>query len=149
LCQREIEMEILIALFGGGLAGLIHVLSGPDHLAAIGPPAAGSKEAWKAGRVGLMWGVGHAFGGTVIGLLALKLRGLLSPQWISFWGERMVGVTLLAIGFFGLRRNRREKIHFHRHTALGVGTLHGLAGGSHFLSILPALLSPTPMASIL
>lgn len=33
--------------------------------------------------------------------------------------------------------------HAHTHTALGVGILHGLAGSSHFLGVLPALALPT------
>jgi ABC-type nickel/cobalt efflux system permease component RcnA len=33
--------------------------------------------------------------------------------------------------------------HVHTHAALGIGTLHGLAGSSHFLGVLPALALPT------
>jgi ABC-type nickel/cobalt efflux system permease component RcnA len=33
--------------------------------------------------------------------------------------------------------------HAHTHAALGVGVLHGLAGSSHFLGVLPALALPT------
>src|SRR3989442_15739149 len=33
--------------------------------------------------------------------------------------------------------------HAHTHAAFGIGTLHGLAGSSHFLGILPALALPS------
>ncbi len=35
------------------------------------------------------------------------------------------------------------KVHDHRHAAFGIGILHGLAGSSHFLAVLPALALPT------
>jgi cytochrome c biogenesis protein CcdA len=34
------------------------------------------------------------------------------------------------------------KAHAHLHAAFGIGTLHGLAGSSHFLGVLPALAFP-------
>ncbi len=33
--------------------------------------------------------------------------------------------------------------HLHTHAAMGVGILHGVAGSSHFLGVLPALAFPT------
>ncbi len=44
--------------FAGLVAGFVHVLSGPDHLAAIAPYAVdGKSRAW---RTGVRWGLGHA-----------------------------------------------------------------------------------------
>jgi len=34
------------------------------------------------------------------------------------------------------------------HAAFGIGTLHGLAGSSHFLGVLPALAFPTPLEAV-
>lgn len=90
--------------------------------------------------------------------------------WLSGWSERLVGVVLIGIGLWGLRRALSRRLHahvheheghahvhvhlhpgaeahdpaaaghhHHSHAALAVGTLHGLAGGSHFLGVLPAL----------
>lgn len=39
-------------------------------------------------------------------------------------------------------------VHSHGHGALGVGVLHGLAGTSHLLGVLPALLLPTRAAAV-
>jgi sulfite exporter TauE/SafE len=39
----------------------------------------------------------------------------------------------------------RENAHHHTHAAFGIGTLHGLAGSSHFLGVLPALAFPTKL----
>ena len=37
----------------------------------------------------------------------------------------------------------RNVSHVHVHAAMGIGVLHGVAGGSHFLGVLPALAFPT------
>src|SRR5205823_15044364 len=36
----------------------------------------------------------------------------------------------------------------HTHAALGIGVLHGLAGSSHFLAVLPSLALPTRSQAI-
>src|SRR5437588_349022 len=89
---------ILVALTGA-LAGLFHVLSGPDHLAAIAPLAAeDGRRGWFAGWT---WGLGHASGVVVVALLAILLRDLLPPiDVLSTWGERVVGVTVIAMTAF-------------------------------------------------
>ena len=162
----------MIALVTGFIAGLGHVFSGPDHLAAVAPLAVeGRRHAWKAG---LRWGLGHTSGVLVVGVLALLLRGILPVDLISSWSERFVGVVLIGIGVWGFRTAFKRRIHVHEHahsgrehvhvhvhgtqtahkpaepkphvhthTAFAVGTLHGLAGSSHFLGVLPALAFPT------
>ena len=160
----------MIAFLSGLIAGLVHVWSGPDHLAAIAPLAARRpKRAWIPG---VRWGFGHSAGVAVIGLLSLWLRDLLPVDLLSTWGERLVGVMLLGIGFWGLRKAFKNKIHTHEHehggdkhlhvhvhshghpeenlvahrhthAAFGIGILHGLAGSSHFLGVLPILAFPT------
>ncbi|WP_429819581.1 sulfite exporter TauE/SafE family protein [Ensifer sp. B1-9] len=141
-------------LLSGLLAGFIHVVSGPDHLAAIAPYAVDAKA--RAWRTGVRWGVGHSAGVAGVGLLALLLRDALSIDLVSAWGERCVGVMLCAIGIWGLRAAftdrsvLRDHCHRgqshgarHRHAAFAVGTIHGLAGSSHLLGVVPALALPT------
>ena len=36
----------------------------------------------------------------------------------------------------------------HSHAALGIGTLHGLAGGSHLIGVLPALALPSRIGAL-
>ena len=96
------------ALLAGLTAGLIHVLSGPDHLAAVAPLAGGRGRAWRAG---FLWGLGHSGGVLAVGLLALALRGALPIDALSSWSERIVGVTLVGIGLWGFTRVLRGPIH--------------------------------------
>ena len=138
---------MLAAALGGVTAGLIHVLSGPDHMAAVAPLAGARNRAWRAG---FLWGLGHSGGVLAVGLLALALRGALPLDALSSWSERIVGVTLIGIGLWGFTRVLRGPIHSHVHVraAAAVGVLHGVAGSSHFLGVLPALALPSAAASV-
>src|SRR5437762_425481 len=110
----------MFAIVTGLIAGIIHVGSGPDHLAAIAPLAARKpKQSWIPG---VRWGVGHSAGVAVIGLLSLWLRDLLPVNLLSAWGERLVGLMLLGIGAWGLRKALR--IHAHEHEHHGERHLH-------------------------
>src|SRR5437588_12119180 len=99
----------MISVAAGLIAGALHVLSGPDHLAAIAPLAVRRpKRAWAPG---VRWGLGHSAGVAVIGLLSLWLRDSLPVVLLSSWGERIAGVMLIGIGFWGLRK--ALKVHAH------------------------------------
>jgi hypothetical protein len=167
----------MIALVSGFAAGLVHVLSGPDHLAAVAPlTMARRKRAW---LTGLRWGLGHASGVVGVGLLALVFRELLPLPALTFWAERLVGVVLIGVGLWGLRialtahvhthehvhdgqihmhihvhglrtahEHGQDRPHRHGHAAFAIGVLHGLAGSSHFLGVLPALAMPTTLHAV-
>jgi threonine/homoserine/homoserine lactone efflux protein len=146
----------MILALAGLAAGFIHVLSGPDHLAAIAPYAVdGKRGAW---RTGVRWGLGHSAGVMVVGLLALMLRGVLHVEAVSAWGERCVGLVLIGLGIWSMRaalaaRSRSHDEHHHDEprvhgrAAFAVGTVHGLAGSSHVLGIVPALVLPSNAAA--
>jgi sulfite exporter TauE/SafE len=144
----------MLVILAAVLAGFIHVLSGPDHMAAIAPYATQAKT--RAWRIGVRWGFGHSSGVLGVGLLLLLLRDRLGIEALSSWGERGVGFMLILIGLWGLRKAcavRHGKAYdggpehtVHGRTALGVGAVHGLAGSSHLLGIVPALLLPSAAA---
>lgn len=102
---------MMFAVLAGLAAGLVHVLSGPDHLAAVAPLAVdGDRTHWKAG---FQWGVGHTAGVLTIGLLLLGFRELLPVDVLSAYSERLVGVALIAVGVWGIGRARRLQVHRH------------------------------------
>jgi hypothetical protein len=105
---------MLAVALAGVVAGSVHVLSGPDHLAAIAPLAVDSRSSrWKAG---FTWGLGHTGGVVTVGLAALLLREMLPIEALSSWSERLVGVALIAVGLWGVRRATRLEVHRHVHT---------------------------------
>ncbi len=164
----------MISVIAGAFsAGVIHVLSGPDHLAAVAPLSLDSRR--RAWTTGIRWGLGHSAGVLIVGLFSLALRGIFPLEALSSWAERLVGVVLLGIGIWGLGSALRHHVHVHEHShdgqthahihvhghggahshesapaqphththaAFAVGTLHGLAGSSHFLGVLPAMAFP-------
>ena len=138
----------MVAALAGFAAGLVHVLSGPDHLAAVAPFAAGQRNGhW---RTGLRWGLGHTAGVLLIGLLLIAFRGVLPVEALSAYSERIIGVVLLGVGAWAFMRARSPRLHQHVETgaSFGVGVLHGFAGSSHLFGVLPALALPTTEAAV-
>jgi hypothetical protein len=155
----------------GALAGFVHVLAGPDHLAAVAPLAVADRErGWLAGWT---WGLGHALGVVLVAVIAVLLRDLLPPiDVISAWSERLVGAALIGVGLWALGRSVRvgPRVHVHgpmahdhlhvqagprwlrrlghAHASFCLGVLHGVAGSSHFFGVLPALALPTRAAAL-
>ncbi|HXG88299.1 MAG TPA: hypothetical protein VNJ02_08195 [Vicinamibacterales bacterium] len=138
----------MFAVLAGVAAGLIHVFSGPDHLAAVAPLAADrDRPQWRAG---FQWGLGHTGGVIVIGLLLIGFRSLLPIEAISAYSERLVGVMLVGVGVWGFARARSSRPHRHASSgaSFAMGALHGLAGSSHLFGVLPALALPTQAAAL-
>jgi hypothetical protein len=160
----------MLTVLTGALAGLFHVLSGPDHLAAVAPLAVDERgRGWLAGWT---WGIGHAAGVVVVAMLAILLREVLpSVDIISAWSERIVGGALIGVGLWAFGRSARiaparhthgrvshDHLHVqagptwirrlgHAHASFCLGVLHGIAGSSHFFGVLPALALPSRAAA--
>jgi hypothetical protein len=111
---------LVVISAGGVAAGALHVLAGPDHLAAIAPLAAdGRRSPWRSGA---LWAAGHSGGVLAVGVFAMLLRDLLPIERLSSVSERLVGVALLGVGLWGLRRAFRMRVHAHPHEH--GGTVH-------------------------
>ncbi|MBA3686088.1 MAG: hypothetical protein H0W72_12745 [Planctomycetes bacterium] len=188
---------MLAALVGGCLAGALHVVSGPDHLAAIAPLAV--RRPGRAWSTGLRWGLGHGAGSATICATAWACGLFAQAEIASAWSERAVGLVLIGIGAWSLWRVRSDRrsghvhthgaiahahahqhraaalidlggiaragipapvdrtrlpltlfpasAHGHRHSPFAIGALHGLAGGSHLVVVVPALALPWPQAA--
>ena len=147
----------------GILAGLIHVLSGADHLIAMAPSAINTPKI--AFRNSFSWGLGHSSGVVLLTVLAIFIKDITPLNKFSNIAELLVGISLLFVGLFAIKNSFQLSIHshshkhengfYHRHyhfhfnehkntnkhshALTGLGLLHGIAGGSHFLAILPAL----------
>ena len=161
----------MLTVITGALAGFFHVLSGPDHLAAVAPIAVADRA--RGWLTGWTWGLGHASGVVAVAAIAVLLRDVLPPvELISTWSERLVGAALIVVGFWALRRSARvqpaahahgplshDHLHVqagprwlrrfgHAHASFCLGVLHGIAGSSHFFGVLPALALPTRAAAL-
>jgi len=141
-------MGILLAGLSGMIAGSAHVVSGPDHLAAVMPLAV--EQRWRAAITGAWWGVGHAVGVLILGVAGHALRGWLDIELLSAWSEVAVGGLLIGLGAWTIWRTYRPspegQAHSH-HSAFGIGFLHGTAGAGHLFGVLPTLGMTTAAAA--
>jgi len=138
---------VIAILFIGVVAGVSHVITGPDHVAALAPfSVEAQRRAW---TVGLRWGVGHAAGIVAVALVFVFAADWLDAELLADVGDYLVGGVLIAVGVWGLLHGRRAAAAFasesraHRHVhataALSIGTLHGLVGTGATLAVLPAV----------
>jgi hypothetical protein len=153
----------LLGLAAGGL----HVITGPDHLAAVSALAAGSpRRSW---ILGMRWGLGHSLGIVILGALALILQRSCGIDAAAGWSDRVVGAVMILLGLWALRRALAQRLHEHPHSHDGhthehphvhihlglhdradghthapyaVGVLHGFGGGAQLFGVLPALAFP-------
>jgi ABC-type nickel/cobalt efflux system permease component RcnA len=103
----------MIPALAGMFAGMMHVVSGPDHLVAVAPLAI--KKPALGLRVGTAWGLGHATGVIVLGLLGVAARSFIDMGRISVWSEVLVGFVLIGIGAWALWQSRKLVLHRHPH----------------------------------
>ena len=180
----------MLNFIAGIVASSLHVVTGPDHLAAVTPLAIENKK--RSWGVGLFWGLGHIVGMLLIGILFLLFKEFIPIEEISYYSEQIVGLILVGIGVWAIYKvfnssipkhkhphyhtdpEPHVHIHAHPHThehdhehgpehshthkrairqnniaALGVGTIHGFAGVSHLILLIPTLALPSMTDSIL
>ena len=144
----------------GAFAGFLHVLAGPDHLAAaLALRVRRSGTAWYYGGV---WAVGHAVGLSAIGWLYFLLNAADWMSGFSLLAERLVGLVLVVVGGGMLLHWRESDLHggtgesgrgtkgmgWMKSAPLGFGILHGGAGASHVIGLAPMAAFPTPTAML-
>ena len=150
----------------GLIAGIIHVISGADHLIAMAPSSITNPKL--ALKNGLSWGLGHSSGVIILSIVAIFFKDIAHITKFSNFAEFLVGISLLIIGIIAIKNSFKFNIHNHQHehnngithkhfhyhekrdmrhnrhthalTSLGI--LHGLAGGSHLIAVIPALALP-------
>ena len=109
-------METTFPLAAGLIASILHVIAGPDHLAAVAPFAIESKR--KAWKIGLFWGIGHLMGMIAIGLLFALFKEIIPVDAISQYSEQLVGIVLVGIGiwsFYRIFKKKKKHKHLHVH----------------------------------
>ena len=99
--------------------GVVHVLTGPDHLSALVTLSAVS-DFCTSFFLGVRWGLGHSTGLLLVGIIVIvhdyqkgasqdDSRVIEMPEGVSHFFEALVGFFMLFLGAFGLRRAFREK----------------------------------------
>ena len=119
-------MEVTLPITAGLITSMLHVVSGPDHLAAVTPFVIEAKK--KAWKIGLSWSFGHLLGMLVIGLLLTLFGDYIPVEAISSYSEQLVGLVLIGVGVAALYKIFRTK---ERHTHMHVHSEHSPIIHSH------------------
>ncbi|AWW28940.1 hypothetical protein DN752_01660 [Echinicola strongylocentroti] len=98
---------IISPLIAGTIASVLHVISGPDHLAAVTPLVVETKK--KKWKIGLFWGFGHLMGMLFIGVLFLLFKDVIPIEAISAYSEQLVAFVLIGVGLWALFRIFNKK----------------------------------------
>lgn len=109
----------MLTFLTGFIASIAHVVTGPDHLAAVTPLAIDSRR--KSWAIGFSWGLGHTMGMLLIGALFIVFKEFLPVSAISNYSETAIGLLLIGIGCWALVRmvrkhSHRNKPHMHFHS---------------------------------
>ena len=157
---------MLISILTGFAAGAVHVVSGADHMVAMAPSSICKPRV--ALIEGLSWGIGHSAGVVILSIIGILAKDLINIELMSSYAEFLVGISLLIVGFIAIRTSLKVNIHVHQHmhgeemphkhfhfhslgsklhrshthAATGLGVLHGFAGASHLVAVIPALALP-------
>ena len=110
-------MDFTLPLTAGLIASMLHVISGPDHLAAVTPFAIESKK--KAWKIGLSWSMGHLAGMIAIGMLITAFGEIIPVEEISNYSEQLVGLVLVGVGvvaIYKIFRTKKDHKHLHVHS---------------------------------
>ena len=99
----------MLTFLTGFIASFAHVVTGPDHLAAVTPLAIDSRR--KSWMIGLSWGIGHTVGMLLIGLLFILFKEFLPFEAISKHSDGVIGFLLIGIGSWAIFRTYRHHMH--------------------------------------
>ena len=89
----------------GLFLGVVHVLSGPDHVSAISTLAVGGS--WSAFWLGVRWGCGHSVGLVLMAACLMTLQ--MDLDSITPYCECMVGLCMTALGSLGVHQSMSER----------------------------------------
>lgn len=99
----------MLIFLTGFFASMAHVVTGPDHLAAVTPLAIDSRR--KSWVIGFSWGLGHTIGMLLIGLLFVLFKEILPVESISKHSETVIGFMLIGIGAYAIFRTYIKHSH--------------------------------------
>jgi hypothetical protein len=134
----------LLALGTALVLGFLHALE-VDHMVAVTAFVSRRPTVPAALAFSLRWGLGHSLAVFAAGAILLATGLSWSPS-LSGVLEAAVGVALVSVGIWSLRTARNLHPHHpvehraHRHGIASVGLLHGLAGTSAVVALIPVTL---------
>ncbi|CEG40371.1 hypothetical protein L915_02890 [Plasmopara halstedii] len=100
------EASIFQIFLAGMFFGLVHVMTGPDHLSALATLAAGSS--WRSFALGFRWGCGHSIGLILMALAFIALDGKFDFSALTVVLDVLVGVFMIILGVYGIHEGMKK-----------------------------------------
>lgn len=100
--------------------GVVHVLTGPDHLSALATLSANVGSCPQAFVLGARWGIGHSTGLLLVGIVLIVITRndkdddkIEMPDQATTFFESLVGAFMILLGAWGIRRAlvKRSKVY--------------------------------------
>ena len=113
--------SVATALTSGLAGGMLHVATGPDHLAALAPLAI--RDRGRAARAGAVWGAGHGTGVLLLGGVGVAFKEVIDIGFLTKWSEISIGLLLIVIGGWALAQGARDAARANRRRARSLGVL--------------------------
>ena len=139
-------MSGLLPLGTAFLLGFIHALE-IDHMMAVTAFVSRRPTLATAFGFGLRWGIGHSLAVFVAGAVLLATGIRWSPGMETIL-EGTVGIALVGVGIWSLRTARNlhrqdpSEHRAHGHAVASLGVMHGLAGTTAAVALVPVTLLP-------
>eukprot|EP00667_Euglena_gracilis_P012896 EG_transcript_13268 len=104
LCIEAAQSNVgLYFLMSSGLTmGLLHVVTGADHLAALASLSVG--QSWRSFSLGVRWGLGHSVGLLLCTVVFMYLGEATVCRFGEF-NDYVVGAVMILLGVFQCTRN--------------------------------------------
>ena len=145
-------MNDLLPLGTALLLGVIHALE-IDHMMAVTAFVSRRPTLATALGFGIRWGLGHSLAVFIAGAILLAIGRRWSPGMEAIL-EGAVGVALVGVGIWSLRTARNLHLHHpgehraHGHAVASLGMMHGLAGTTAVVTLLPVTLLQEPLIGL-
>ena len=97
----------------GLLLGVVHVLTGPDHLSALSTLAVG-RSFGSAFGLGVRWGCGHSFGLLIVAIIFFAIGGRINLDKISYYADMFVGFFMVILGIYYIYKAIKSRNNYLR-----------------------------------
>ncbi|KAF1315053.1 hypothetical protein FI667_g16258, partial [Globisporangium splendens] len=133
----------------GLLLGIVHVITGPDHLSALIVLSAGSS--WRSATLGMRWGLGHSTGLIIVTAIFLAANQELDVDTMGTYCDFIVGILMVILGLWSMRHYWRMRNEYHEEKRLGGAQADEESGMAmhhhHHGNVTPAATQQSPKTS--
>ena len=136
--------------YGLSLAFLTSVLLGmrhatdADHIVAVTTIIDRERSAWRSGRIGVMWGLGHTLTICIVGGAILLFKVAFTAR-VGLSMEFSVALMLIVLGWLNLTRRPHAGAVVSHVRPFIVGMVHGLAGSAAATLLIVPFIGDVPL----